>query len=86
MNRLERERLSGGGYAVDVMEVLREALYGHRGTVPLGCLFGSLAEGCGGPLSDVDVAAFVAAEAQRTQSCFISGFLCDFCASAVKCS
>jgi len=48
---------------VDVMEVLREVLYRHRETVLFAYLFGSLAEGRGGPLSDVDVAAFLSREA-----------------------
>jgi hypothetical protein len=48
---------------MDVMEVLRRVLDRHRDTVLFAYLFGSLAEGRGGPLSDVDVAAFLTREA-----------------------
>jgi predicted nucleotidyltransferase len=48
---------------MDVMDVLREVLCRHRDTVLFAYLFGSLAEGRGGPLSDVDVAAFLTGEA-----------------------
>ncbi len=48
---------------MDVMEVLRGVLDRHRDTVIFAYLFGSLAEGSGGPLSDVDVAVFLTREA-----------------------
>lgn len=46
-----------------VTEVLREILNRHRDTVLFAYLFGSLAEGRGGPLSDVDVAVFLTRQA-----------------------
>ena len=45
---------------MDIIEVLQRTLDKNRDQVVFGYLFGSLAEGRGGPLSDVDVAVFLA--------------------------
>lgn len=47
---------------MDIIEVLQQTLHKHRDRVLFAYLFGSLAEGRCGPLSDVDVAVFLADE------------------------
>ncbi len=47
---------------MDIIEALQRTLDKNRDKVLFAYLFGSLAEGRGGPLSDVDVAVFLADE------------------------
>lgn len=47
---------------MDIIEVLQRTLEKNRDKVLFAYLFGSLADGRGGPLSDVDVAVFLADE------------------------